>query len=98
MMRDLLAGEIPTVLRADLYALAALAAGAIVPSGRRRNSAALPDAARRRRPVCSCGLMAIYRGWRVPSAPWHGTAEAHDLFDVLSASEICRRTPMSKTV
>src|SRR3954447_817624 len=30
MMRDLLAGDVPTVLRADLYALAALAAAGIV--------------------------------------------------------------------
>ncbi|MBS0522238.1 MAG: trimeric intracellular cation channel family protein [Proteobacteria bacterium] len=33
MMRDVLAGEVPSVLRTDIYAVAALAAGAIVALG-----------------------------------------------------------------
>lgn len=33
MLRDILANEIPTVLRADLYALAALAGAAVVAGG-----------------------------------------------------------------
>jgi len=39
IMRDVLAGEIPTVLRADLYALAALAAAGIVSLGQARQAA-----------------------------------------------------------
>jgi len=68
MTRDVLAGDIPFVLKADLYALAALAAGAIVAVG---NVEKVP-------PSCSMllgagvclflRLMAIYRRWRAPIA------------------------------
>lgn len=68
MTRDVLAGDIPFVLKGDLYALAALAAGAIVAVGHVEK---LP-------PSCSmlvgagvCAflrLMAIYRNWRAPTA------------------------------
>lgn len=72
MARDILAGDVPTVLRADLYALAALAAAAIVCLGQalgiRPLYAMLLGAA-----CCVfLRLMAIHRGWRVPSAPWGG--------------------------
>lgn len=70
IMRDVLADDVPTVLRADLYALAALAAAGIVSLGQ------VVDA----RPlypmllgVAACvflRMMAIYRGWRVPVAHW----------------------------
>jgi uncharacterized membrane protein YeiH len=68
MARDLLLAEIPTVLRADLYAVAALAGAAIVvianmlqlPSG----VAALVGAA-----LCfGLRVMAIKHGWRLPIA------------------------------
>ena len=72
MMRDLLAGEVPFVLRSDIYAVAALAAGAIVALGQvlgmPRLYPMLVGAA-----VCILlRIMAIYRGWRAPisaSAP-----------------------------
>jgi uncharacterized membrane protein YeiH len=68
MARDVLLAEIPTVLRADLYAVAALAGAAVVvianslqlPSG----GAALVGAA-----LCfGLRLMAIKHGWRLPTA------------------------------
>ncbi len=68
MVRDVLLAEIPTVLRAELYAVAALAAAAIVVIG---HMLRLPDA-----PVMVVGLiscfslrvMAIRHGWRLPVA------------------------------
>lgn len=66
MVRDVLAGEIPFVLRADLYALAALAGGAIVSIGTmmgvKPTYPMLLGAA-----VCIfLRLMAIYFNWRAP--------------------------------
>jgi uncharacterized membrane protein YeiH len=68
MVRDVLAGEVPFVLRSDLYAIAALAAGAVVAAGHVIGApplyAMLLGAA-----VCILlRLMAIYRGWRAPVA------------------------------
>lgn len=66
MIRDVLSGEIPFVLRADLYALAALMAGAVVALG---HYLELPPVY----PVLAgAGLcmflrmMALYFGWRAP--------------------------------
>ena len=68
LARDVLAGDVPFVLRGDLYAIAALAAGATValghalgvaPSGPMLLGAALCVFLR---------LMAIYRGWHAPVA------------------------------
>jgi uncharacterized membrane protein YeiH len=66
MVRDVLSGEVPFVLKGDLYALAALAAGAVVAGGYRFGAppvyAVLLGAA-----LCVfLRVMAIYRGWRVP--------------------------------
>lgn len=73
MTRDILAGDVPFVLRGDLYALAALAAGGIVAIGHIAEMQPLytmPLAAA----VCiTLRLMAIYRGWRAPVARWGGT-------------------------
>lgn len=69
MARDILLGEIPAVLRADVYAVAALAGSAAVVIG---NLLRLPQAV-----VLAIGavlcfglrLLAIYRGWRLPISP-----------------------------
>jgi uncharacterized membrane protein YeiH len=66
MARDVLAGDVPFVLRADLYALAALAGGAIVSVGTmmgvKPTYPMLLGAA-----VCIfLRLMAIYFNWRAP--------------------------------
>src|SRR6185312_1783344 len=68
MARDILLAEIPTVLRADLYAVAALGGAAVVVIG---NALQLPSA-----PVTMAGailclglrLIAIRRGWHLPIA------------------------------
>jgi uncharacterized membrane protein YeiH len=70
MVRDVLAGDVPFVLRSDLYAIAALAAGATVAVGHMLGVQPpypmLLGAA-----VCILlRIMAIYRGWRAPVARW----------------------------
>ncbi|PYJ71978.1 MAG: hypothetical protein DME76_00045 [Verrucomicrobia bacterium] len=75
MTRDVLAGNIPFVRRGDLYALAALAGGAIVSIGMmlgvHPTYPMLLGAA-----VCIfLRLMAIYHGWRAPVARWSGDKE-----------------------
>ena len=70
MTRDVLAGNIPFVLRGDLYAVAALAGGAIVSIGTvmgvQPTYPMLMGAA-----VCIfLRLMAIYYNWRAPVARW----------------------------
>jgi uncharacterized membrane protein YeiH len=71
MMRDLLLAEIPTVLRADLYAIAGLAGAAVVVIG---NLLHLPPTATTIIGALLCfglRLMAIHRGWHLPIAKWH---------------------------
>lgn len=68
MVRDVLLAEIPTVLRAELYAVAALAAAAIVVIG---HMLQLPIAPVTALALISCFLlrvMAIRHGWRLPVA------------------------------
>ena len=62
MMRDILLAEIPTVLRSDIYALAALAAAAVVVSG--QFLAHSPDCHNDRR--CASLLWAAFYG----HSPW----------------------------
>jgi uncharacterized membrane protein YeiH len=68
ILRDVLVAEIPTVLRSDLYAVAALAGAVVVVIGDQLgippSVAAIVGAA-----VCfSLRLLAIHRGWHLPSA------------------------------
>jgi uncharacterized membrane protein YeiH len=66
MTRDVLAGDIPFVLRSDLYALAALAGGAVVSAG---PFVGVPPVYSMLVGAGICiflRLMAIYRGWRAP--------------------------------
>ncbi len=68
MMRDILVTEIPTVLRSDIYALAALAAAAVVVSGQFLH---IPPTATTIVGALLCfglRLMAIRYGWRLPVA------------------------------
>jgi uncharacterized membrane protein YeiH len=68
MVRDVLVAEIPTVLRADLYAVAALAGAAVVVAGSLLH---LPSTAATIAGAALCfGLraMAIQYGWRLPIA------------------------------
>lgn len=68
MVRDVLLAQIPTVLRADLYAVAALAGAAVVVAGHllhlSSTAATILGAA-----LCfGLRVMAIRRGWRLPVA------------------------------
>jgi uncharacterized membrane protein YeiH len=69
VLRDLLVNEIPVVLRADLYALAALAGAAVVVGGHLLH---WPPAVSTIAGAILCfgmRLIAIRRGWNLPSAP-----------------------------
>ena len=68
VVRDLLVNEIPVVLRADLYALAALAGAAVVVAG---HFARWPPTATTIAGAILCfgiRLIAIRRGWNLPPA------------------------------
>ena len=67
MLRDLLVSEIPTVLRADLYAVAALAGAAVVVGG---HLLQLPPTATTIAGAVLCfglRIVAIRRGWSLPT-------------------------------
>jgi uncharacterized membrane protein YeiH len=68
MLRDVLVGEVPTVLRKDLYALAALAGAGVVVAGPLLH---LPPTAATIGGAALCfavRLVAIRRGWALPTA------------------------------
>jgi uncharacterized membrane protein YeiH len=70
MLRDLLAGEVPSVLRTDIYAVAALAAGAVVSLG---SVLDVPAAWSMLAGAALCiflRVMAMFFGWHAPTAPW----------------------------
>jgi uncharacterized membrane protein YeiH len=68
MMRDVLVAEIPNVLRADLYAVAALAGAVVVVIGHQLDMAPAV-AAVLGAVICFClRLFAIRRGWQLPVA------------------------------
>lgn len=69
MARDVLTAQVPTVLRADIYAVAALAGGLVVVAG---SAAGLPSPIVALAGIAACvflRLMALYRGWKLPAAP-----------------------------
>lgn len=70
MARDILCAEVPTVLRSELYAVAALVGAVIVVLG---DWAAIESAGVIGGLVVCFGLrlMAIFRGWRLPIAGAH---------------------------
>ena len=68
MVRDVLLAEIPTVLRAELYAVAALVAAAIVVVGHMLQLPVAPVTAVALISCFSLRVMAIRRGWRLPVA------------------------------
>jgi uncharacterized membrane protein YeiH len=66
MARDVLAGDVPFVLRADLYALAALAGGAIVSSGTAMGVKPTYPMLLGATVCIFLRLMAIFYNWRAP--------------------------------
>ena len=68
MVRDVLLADVPMVLRADLYALAALAGASIVVIGAMRW---LPTAAVIAAGAVACfvlRMLSVWRGWQLPVA------------------------------
>lgn len=68
MTRDVLAGEVPFVLRSELYAVAALTGGATVAAGHALGAVPGYSALMGATVCLFLRLMAIYRNWRVPIA------------------------------
>jgi uncharacterized membrane protein YeiH len=68
MLRDLLVREVPVVLRADLYALAALAGAAIMIGGTEQGWPVIPTAIAGALACFVMRLIAIRRGWSLPIA------------------------------
>ena len=66
--RDLLTQQIPSVLRSELYAVAALAGAGSIALGERLGAPAMPMAAFGAGLCLFLRLMSIYRGWRLPTA------------------------------
>jgi uncharacterized membrane protein YeiH len=68
IVRDVLTAQVPTVLRADIYAVAALAGSLVMVAGK---AVGLPPIAVALAGTALCvflRLMALYRGWKLPVA------------------------------
>jgi uncharacterized membrane protein YeiH len=76
MMRDILVSDIPAVLHSDLYAVAALAGAIVVVCGHVLNAPAAPAAAAGAALCFAIRLIALWRGWRLPTAGERETATA----------------------
>ncbi len=68
MLRDVLVAEIPTVLRAELYAVAALAGATVVVGGELLDLPSLPVAVVGAVLCFGLRLLALRRGWALPVA------------------------------
>jgi uncharacterized membrane protein YeiH len=68
MLRDVLVSEIPTVLREDLYAVAALAGAAVVVAGHLLQLPPTPTTIVGAALCFGIRLVAIRRGWSLPTA------------------------------
>jgi uncharacterized membrane protein YeiH len=75
MTRDVLAREVPFVLREDLYAIAALAAGAIVSIGNVLGLSPLGPMLLGAAVCILLRMLAIFFGWRAPVARWGGNPD-----------------------
>ena len=68
MLRDVLVTEIPSVLRENLYAVAALAGAAIVVAGHALHIPATPSAIVGALICVGLRILSIQRGWQLPRA------------------------------
>lgn len=71
MLRDVLVNQIPTVLRADLYALAALAGATVVVAGHLLNIHPIATTTTGGILCFTLRYMSIRHGWRLPVASHH---------------------------
>ena len=69
MLRDILVAEIPTVLRADVYAVAALAGAIVVVVGEEAGLASGVGAAAGASVCFGLRVLALKQGWRLPAVP-----------------------------
>jgi uncharacterized membrane protein YeiH len=83
MVRDVLVREIPTVLRTELYAVAALMGAAVVVTGTMLHFPSAGTAAIGAGLCFGLRLMAMRRGWQLPIAhSWRSpTPETNDRSD-----------------
>lgn len=78
MLRDVLVAEIPTVLRAELYAVAALAGAAVVVAGQLLGLPSTPVVIAGAGLCFGLRLVALRRGWALPVAePGHPIDTEH---------------------
>jgi uncharacterized membrane protein YeiH len=68
MVRDVLVREVPSVLRGDIYAVAALGGAGVVVVGRTLHVPAIPAAIAGALLCFGLRLIAIRRGWQLPVA------------------------------
>jgi uncharacterized membrane protein YeiH len=68
MMRDVLVSDIPAVLRSDLYAVAALAGATVVVVGHLLSAPAAASAVAGAACCFGLRLIALWRGWGLPTA------------------------------
>lgn len=73
MLRDVLANDIPVVLKADFYALAALAGASVVAIGHELGVSPVPSTIAGAVLCFALRFMAIRHGWHLPAARWTGT-------------------------
>jgi len=78
MVRDVLVAEVPTVLHADLYAVAALAGAAVVVLGDRLGVPSIVVVIAGAALCFGLRLTAIWRGWQLPVARPPAVAGARD--------------------
>ncbi|MFC3676791.1 trimeric intracellular cation channel family protein [Ferrovibrio xuzhouensis] len=78
MLRDVLLAQVPQVLKAEVYAVAALAGAAVVVAA---DALGLPPVAGVAAGGLLCfviRLLAIRYGWRIMTARWPGTGDGND--------------------
>jgi len=76
IIRDVLLAEVPAVLRSELYAVAALAGAGIVVAGELLHLPAIPTAIAGGLVCCGLRMIAIRRGWNLPTARGPGSPPA----------------------
>jgi uncharacterized membrane protein YeiH len=74
MLRDVLVSDIPAVLNSDLYAVAALAGAIVVVVGHALDAPAAASAVGGAACCFGLRLVALWRGWRLPTAGEHEKA------------------------